>query len=169
MKEEGGGGGRGGQRGGLTDVSCPLQIPRRYRTLPWASKEGRTGTQPYQKPDQSRIRIQTRNQTRTEPEFKFSAKQRGSASNPQLRLRPFDQSPASRTRGQEKRRRKQKKGEGYEGLRRGKREGRVERSINSLVPYQLGHSGQLSASRDQGQKGTSCGHWVWSIRGQACS
>ena len=44
----------------------------------------------------------TRNQTRAESEFKFSAKQRGSASNPQLRLRPFDQSPASRTRGQEK-------------------------------------------------------------------
>ena len=49
LKEEGGEGGRGGQRGGLTDVSCHLQIPRRYGTLPWASREGRTGTRPYQK------------------------------------------------------------------------------------------------------------------------
>ena len=57
LKEEGGGGGRGGQRGGLTDVSCHLQIPRRYGTLPWASREGRTGTRPYQKSDQTRIRI----------------------------------------------------------------------------------------------------------------
>ena len=53
MKEEGGGGGRGGERGGLTDVSCRLQIPRRYGTFPWASKEGRTGTRPYQKSDQT--------------------------------------------------------------------------------------------------------------------
>ena len=45
----------------------------------------------------------TRNQTRTEPEFKFSAKRRWSVSNPQLRLRPFNQIPASRTRGLEKR------------------------------------------------------------------
>ena len=40
LKEEGGGGGRGGERGGLTDVSCHLQIPRRYGTFPWASREG---------------------------------------------------------------------------------------------------------------------------------
>ena len=53
-------------------------------------------------------------------------------------------------------------------LRRGKREGRGERSIKSLVPYRLGHSGQLSASGgDQGQKGPSCSHWVWSIGRQA--
>ena len=45
----------------------------------------------------------TRNQTRTEPEFEFSAKRRLSVSNPQLRLRPFDQIPVSRTRGLEKR------------------------------------------------------------------
>ena len=49
----------GGERGGLTDVSCHLQIPRRYGTFPWASREGRTGTRPYQK---------------SEPEFEFSAK-----------------------------------------------------------------------------------------------
>ena len=45
----------------------------------------------------------TRNQTRTEPEFEFSAKRRLSVSNPQLRLRPFDQIPAFRTGGLEKR------------------------------------------------------------------
>ena len=43
-----------------------------------------------------------------------------------------------------------------------------ERSIKSLVPYQSGHSGQLSASGgDQGEKGPSCGRWVWSIGRQA--
>ena len=57
LKEEGGGGGRGGQKGGLIHVSCHLQIPRHYRTLPWASREGRTGTRSYQKPDQNRTRI----------------------------------------------------------------------------------------------------------------
>ena len=57
LKEEGGGGGRRGKRGGLTDVSCHLQIPRCYGTFPWASREGRTGTRPYQKSDQTRTRI----------------------------------------------------------------------------------------------------------------
>ena len=66
LKEEGGGGGRGADRGGLTDISCHLQIPRCYGTFPWASREGRTGTRPYQKSDQ----------TRAEPEFEFSAKRR---------------------------------------------------------------------------------------------
>ena len=72
---------------------------------------------PETRPDQTRTRIQTRNQTRTEPEFKFSAKQRGSASNPHLRLRPI---PASRTRGLEKRGRigrvkeRKERGEGRE-------------------------------------------------------
>ena len=57
LKEEGGGGGRGGKRGGLTEVSCHLQIARCYGTLPWASRKGRTGTRPYQKSDQTRTRI----------------------------------------------------------------------------------------------------------------
>ena len=48
---------RGSERGGLTDVSCHLQIPRQYGTFPWASREGRTGTQPYQKSAQTRSRI----------------------------------------------------------------------------------------------------------------
>ena len=32
MKEEGEGGGREGKKGGLTDFSCHLQIPRHYGT-----------------------------------------------------------------------------------------------------------------------------------------
>ena len=50
--------GEGSKKGGLADISCHLQIPRHYGTLPWASREGRTGTWPYQKSDQSRTRIQ---------------------------------------------------------------------------------------------------------------
>ena len=46
-----------GERGGLTDISCHLQIPRCYGTFPWASREGRTGTWPYQKSEQTRTRI----------------------------------------------------------------------------------------------------------------
>ena len=45
LKEEGEEVGEGGERGGLTDVSC------------WASREGRTGTRPYEKSDQNRTRI----------------------------------------------------------------------------------------------------------------
>ena len=41
--------GKGGKRGGLTDVSCHLHIPRHYSTFPWASRKRRTGTRPYQK------------------------------------------------------------------------------------------------------------------------
>jgi len=88
----------------------------------------------------------TRNQTRTEPEFAFSAKRRLSVSNPQLRLRPFDQIPESRTRGIENRGR-------IGRVKERKTEGRGERSIKYLVPYRLGQSGQLSTSGgDQGQK-----------------
>ena len=32
-------------------------MPGRYGTFPWASREGRTGTRPYQKSDQTRTRI----------------------------------------------------------------------------------------------------------------
>ena len=48
---------RRGERGGLTDVSCHLQMLRHYGTFPWASREGRTGTRPYQKSDEIRTRI----------------------------------------------------------------------------------------------------------------
>ena len=84
MKEE-------GKRGGLTDVSCYLQIPSVMGLYPGPLEKGGLELCP------------TRNQTRTEPEFEFSAKRRWSVSNPQLWLRPFDQIPASRTRGLEKR------------------------------------------------------------------
>ena len=47
----------GYERGGLTDISCHLQIPRHYGTFPWASRERRAGTWPYQKSDQTRTRI----------------------------------------------------------------------------------------------------------------
>ena len=57
LKEEGGGGRRRGRKGGLIDVSCHLQMLRRYGTFPWASREGRTGTWPCQKLDQTRSRI----------------------------------------------------------------------------------------------------------------
>ena len=54
-------------------------------------------------PEKGRLELGlTRNQTRPESEFKFSVKRRWSVSNPQLRLRPFDQIPASRTGGLEK-------------------------------------------------------------------
>ena len=49
--------GEGGKRGGLTDVFCHLQIPRHYGAFPWACREGRTGTRPYQKSDKTRTRI----------------------------------------------------------------------------------------------------------------
>ena len=58
--------GEGGKRGGLIDVSCHLQIPRRYQTLPWSSGEGRIGTQPYQKPDQTRMEPEFKPETRPE-------------------------------------------------------------------------------------------------------
>ena len=91
MKEEGGGGGRGGQKGGLTDISCHLQIPRHYGTFPWASREGRTGTRPYQKSDQTRTRI------------RVLCQEEVISLQSSLRLRPFDQIPVSRTGELEKR------------------------------------------------------------------
>ena len=81
----------GGKRGGLTDVSCYLQIPSVMGLYPGPLEKGGLELCP------------TRNQTRTEPEFEFSAKRRWSVSNPQLWLRPFDQIPASRTGGLEER------------------------------------------------------------------
>ena len=98
----------GGERGGLTDVSCHLQIPRCYRTLPWASREGRTGTRPYQKSEQTKTRIRVLCQ-----EEVISLQSSAQADGPLTRfLRP---APGD-----------QKNGEGQEGLRRGKREGRGE-------------------------------------------
>ena len=47
----------GGKGVALQTSPCHLQIPRHYGTLSWASREGRTGVRPYQKPDQTRTRI----------------------------------------------------------------------------------------------------------------
>ena len=78
---------RGGKRGGLTDVSCHLQIPRCYGTFPWASREGRLELGP------------TRNQNQNS-----SSLPRGGDQSPILSSGwgPFDQIPASRTGGLEK-------------------------------------------------------------------
>ena len=63
--KEGGGGGGWGERDGLTDVSCHLQIARRYGTFfPGPPENGGLELGP------------TRNQTRPEPKFEFSAKRR---------------------------------------------------------------------------------------------
>ena len=92
-KKKGEEAGEGGKRVGLTDVSCHLQIPSIMGLYPGPPEKGGLDLGP------------TRNQTRPEPEFEFSAKRRWSVSNPQLRPRPFDQIPASRTGGLEKRER----------------------------------------------------------------
>ena len=90
----------------------------------------------------------TRSQTRTEPEFEFSSKRRWSVSNPKLRLRPFDQIPASRTRELENRDRMGR-------VKRGKREGWGERSIKSLIPYSVGALWPVvSVRRRPGTKGS---------------
>ena len=63
-------------------------------------------------------------ETRTEPEFEFSSKKRWSVSNPQLRLRPFDQIPASRTAEIEKK--------GRIGKVKGRKERGKEREMNKV-------------------------------------
>ena len=108
----------GGKRGGLTDVSCYLQIPSVMGLYPGPLEKGGLELCP------------TRNQTRPEPEFKFFAKRRRSVSNGHLGLRPFDQIPASRTGGLEKR--------GRIGRVKERKEGSGERSIKSLIPYPVG-------------------------------
>ena len=107
MKEEGGGGGRGG----VKDVALQTS-PATYRY------PGVMGLYPGP-PEKGGLELgPTRNQTRTEPEFEFSAKRRLSVSNPQLRLRPFDQIPESRTRGLENRGRIRRVKERKTGKRR---------------------------------------------------
>ena len=78
----------------------------------------------------------TRNQTRPEPKFKFSAKRRWSVSNPQLRLRPVNQIPASRTRGLEKR--------GRIGRVKERKERGKGRKVNK-VSYSLSGRGTLAS------------------------
>ena len=126
-------------------------MPRRYGTVPWASRDEKTGTRPYQKSDQARTRIRVLCQ-----EEVVSLQSSAQAEGPSTRfLHP---------------------GPG-EGLEKQGRIGRVKErkdrgegiEVNKvLVPYQSGHSGQLSTSGgDQGQKGPDCSHWVWSIGKQA--
>ena len=113
MKEEEGGGGRGGKRGGLTDVSCHRRYPGITGLYPEPPKKGELELGP------------TRNQTRKEPELEFSAKRRQSVSNPPLRLRAFDQILASRTWGLEKR--------GRVGRVKERKERGKGREVNSLL------------------------------------
>ena len=146
MKEEGGGGGRGGKRGGLTDVSCHLQIPRPYRTFPWASRGGRTGLGP------------TRNQNQN-----LSFLPRGGDQSPILSsgLGPFDQIPASRTGGLEK--------QGRIGRVKERKERGKGREVNKVSCSLLVGAvwPVVRVRRRPGTKGPSCGRWVWSIGRQA--
>ena len=57
LKEEGGGGGRGGEGWPYRRLLPPTDTQALW-DFPWASREGRTGTRPYQKSDQTRTRIQ---------------------------------------------------------------------------------------------------------------
>ena len=74
--------GEGGKRGGLTDVSCHLQTPRCYGTLHWASREGRIGTWPYQKPDQTGTEPELKPETRPEENQNLSSLPRGGDQSP---------------------------------------------------------------------------------------
>ena len=64
LKEEKEGGGEGGKRGGLIDVFCHVQMPRRYGTFPWASRKEGLEFSP------------THIQNRPEPEFELSVNTR---------------------------------------------------------------------------------------------
>ena len=102
--------------------SCHLQMPRCYGNFLLGFQERRTGTQPYQKPE-----------IRPEPEFELSANWRWSSCDPQLRLRPFNQTPECSTEGAEK---KSRIGgvEKRDERKRKKKEG-AGKSIKCLVPY----------------------------------
>ena len=78
---------RGGKRGGLTDVSCHLQMPKHYGTFPGPPEKGGLELGP------------TRNQNQNS-----SSLPRGGDQSPILSSGwgPFDQIPASKTGGLEK-------------------------------------------------------------------
>ena len=65
LKEEEEEGGKGGIQGGLTDVSCHVQMPRCYGTFPWASRKEGLELSP------------TSIWNRPEPEFELSVNTRG--------------------------------------------------------------------------------------------
>ena len=76
LKEAGGGGRRGGTKGVALQTSlATYRHPGVMGRFPGPPEKGGLELGP------------TRNQTRPEPEFEFSAKRRCSVSNPQLRLR----------------------------------------------------------------------------------
>ena len=76
LKEEGGGSRRGGEKGVALQMSpATYRCPGVMGLFPGPPEKGGLELSP------------TRNQTRPEPEFEFSAKRRWSVSNPQLRLR----------------------------------------------------------------------------------
>ena len=78
MKEEGGGGRRGGQKGWPYRRLLPpadTQVLRNF-TLSLQRREDWNLALPETRPNWNRTRIKTRNQTRREPEFEFSAKRR---------------------------------------------------------------------------------------------
>ena len=91
MKDEEGGGRRSGAKGVALQTS-----PATYRC------PGVMGLFPGP-PEKRRLELgPTRNQTRLEPEFEFSAKRRWSVSNPQLRLRALRPDSCVQDRGTRK-------------------------------------------------------------------
>ena len=125
----------------LQTSSATYRYPGVNGTFPWVSREGRTGTRPYQK---------------SEPEFKFSAKRISLQSSAQVEaLRPDS---CIQDRGTRK--------IGWDSLKGG---GEIKGGQqNLLFLNRSGHPGQLSTSGgDQGQTSPSCGHWVRSVGRQA--
>ena len=118
MKEAAGGGERGGAKGvALQRSPATYRYPGIVGLFPGPPEKGGLELGP------------TTNQTSSEPEFEFSAKRRLSVSNPQHRLRAFDQIPASRTGGLEKQGRI---GRVKERKERGK--GREVNKVSSSLP-----------------------------------
>ena len=139
-----GGGGKGGQKGALQTSPATCRHPGVTGLFPGLPEKGGLELGP------------TRNQTRI----------RVLCQEEVISLQPSAQAEALRPDSCVQDRGTRKPG-GWEGLRRGRREGRREVSkVSRSSP--VGHSGQLSASGgDQGQKGPSCGRWVWSVARQA--
>ena len=134
----------------LQTSPATCRYPGIMRLYPGASREGRTETRPYQKPEQ----------TKTEPEFEFSAKRRLSAFNSQLRLRPIDQIPASRTSGLEKsgklRRGKERKERGQ-----GKEVNKVSCSLLVRALWPVVHIRRRPGTKGSHLQplGPICSHW----------
>ena len=127
LKEEGGG---GGQKGWPYRRLLPLADTQVLRDFSLGFQRGRTGTRPYQKPDQ-KIRVLCQEEV---------ISLQSSAQAEALRPDSCIQDQGTRKTGRI-------------GRAKEKREERGERSIKSLVPYRSGYSGLLSTSGgDQGQR-----------------